>query len=960
MKNKLKKGTYMNRMVKLIFLILLCLIFFGTVYGQTGKIQGSVVDKASGDPLPGANVVLREVGLGAASDFDGNFYVINLSSGKYDIEVTMIGYKKVTIKDITVSMNRTVTLPIEMEMSTIQGEEVIVVADKIRVQKDQTSTVKNISAESISALPIESIDDVISMQAGVVQGHFRGGRSGEVSYMIDGMQVNDSYSGNSKSVDLDPDAIQDMEVITGIFNAEYGRAMSGMVNIIPKEGSNKFEAKASGLFSNYYTGHNNLYVGLDNTDFNRNQDYNFNFGGPIIKNFMTFFTNVRYKHTKGHLNGIQRALPGDYSDFSRPYYVTRYDPDTPWGVHGDVFDIYRYPEKYEGMDLDSVKNSYYGIPEYYREHSGDSSFVPMNWSKNLNYLARLTIKPTSKFKINLTYIDNSSEWQGYSFGRRYMPDGRNTEYENSYSYQVHVNHMISTKLFYNLRVGGDYLKRENYYYKNPIDPRITRNSGLSPGYGGRSSGKFSTKGDLTWQLNKNHSIKTGFDFIQHEVKILNKPVRNVFRNEPALSDSILYDYENNVVVLPEEYWELELVPDSVFGMDNYTKKPYEFSAFIQDKMEFDDMTINIGFRYDYFNSNTVYPSNYRNPANQIYYPDSLREERYSTYPNAKPQIQLSPRFGLSYSLSDLASLHFAYGHFFQMPSLGNYYQAHRFEIGENDFSTTLGNPNLKAQKTVKYELGLQQELMENLLLDVSIFYKDIYNLTTVKVRETYNRIRYGLYGNKDYGNTKGLELKLDYYSRPWTLGVNYTLMYTRGNANDPNSTYSAISGNVDPVPVLIPMSWDQRHTFNFNLGYVKDRYGISLVGLYNSGTRYTWNPIQESRLQKVRLYENNEKGPYSITFDMKSHYAISLTDNIKMKFSLSVYNLFDRKNVGVDPNSSSPYVNNTTGQANVIIEQDETIALYKSDFIYYGDSYINPANYVTPREIKFGIDLLFK
>lgn len=937
------------------------LIFCTVLQAQTGKIRGQVIDKESGEPLSGVNVILRGAsGIGTATDMNGNYILLNVSPGKYEMAFSMMGYQQYVVKDVDVSVNRTTTIDAGLSPGTIQGESIVVQAERIKVKKDQTSTVKNISSDNISTLPVENIDQVVQMQAGVVQGHFRGGRSGEVSYMIDGMQINDSYTGDSKSVNLDPDAVQDMEVITGIFNAEYGRAMSGMVNIIPKEGGSTFEGKVSGLFSNYYTDNTDLFIGLDPTEVTRNQDYSINLGGPIIKDKITFFTNLRYRDILGHLNGIRRFNPGDYSDLSRPYYVTGKAPNTPWGVYEKEFDFYRYPEKYEGIDTDSLVNTLTGIPQFYSEHTGDSAYVPMNWSKNLNFLGRLTLKPFSKFKINLTYINNSDEWQGYDFGSRFSPDGRQTNYRNSYSYQMRINHMLSTKLFYNLSFGGDYLKQESYYYKDPIDPRYTRNSGLPPGYSGRSSSKISAKGDITWQVNKHHSIKAGFDAIYHEVSIFNKPVRNVYRNEPALYDSIIYDYENEKVILPEGLYELELVPDTVFGMDNYTKNPYEFSGFIQDKMEFEDMTINIGLRYDYFNSNTIYPTNYRNPANQIYYPDSLRDERYSDYPDAEPQIQLSPRFGLSYSLSDVASLHFAYGHFFQMPQLSHFYTNHRFLVGERDFTSTLGNPNLDAQKTVKYELGLQQELMPNLLLDVSIFYKDIYNLTTVKVRETYNRVRYGLYGNKDYGNTKGLELKLDYFSRPWRLGVNYTLMYTRGNANNPTSTYNAISGNVDPVPVLIPMSWDQRHTFNMSLGYVQENYGINLVGYFNSGTRYTWDPIDESRLEKVRLYDNNAVGPYSISIDLKSHYSIDISERFAMKFTLSVYNLFDRLNVGTNPVTSQPYVNNTTGQANVIIEREETIEQYRSNFLEYQESYVNPGVYVTPREVKFGVNILFK
>ena len=105
--------------------------------------------------------------------------------------------------------------------------------------------------------------------------------------------------------------------------------------------------------------------------------------------------------------------------------------------------------------------------------------------------------------------------------------------------------------------------------------------------------------------------------------------------------------------------------------------------------------------------------------------------------------------------------YFSYGHFFQMPPMYAMYQNNSFLVDPNDYVTTMGNTLLEPEKTITYELGLWQGLSRNLSLDVALFYRDIYNLLSTKIITTYNQVKYGLYSNKDYGNVRGLELKLD-------------------------------------------------------------------------------------------------------------------------------------------------------------------------------------------------------
>ena len=168
----------------------------------TGKISGVIVEEDSNEPLPGANIYLVNTSYGTASDAGGRFTIINIPPGKYVLKVDMIGYKSVQMDELIISVNRTTSLDIEMDQTVIEGEVVTVEVSRLTQKKDQTGTIKNISSEEIDALPVENIGSVINMQAGVVNGHFRGGRNTEVTYMVDGVQVDESFGGGSAAVDI--------------------------------------------------------------------------------------------------------------------------------------------------------------------------------------------------------------------------------------------------------------------------------------------------------------------------------------------------------------------------------------------------------------------------------------------------------------------------------------------------------------------------------------------------------------------------------------------------------------------------------------------------------------------------------------------------------------------------------------------------------------------------------------
>jgi len=212
------------------FFVIVFLAYWNGVWaGTTGKIVGQVVDAETGEPLPGANIQIEGTPMGAATDEDGQFLIINVPVGTYTVEV---------------------------------------VAERPLVRRDQTASIAEFSGEDIRQLPVETFQEVLSLQAGVTVDpaggiHIRGGRSSEITYIVDGIPITDEYSG-LPSVSVENNVIEELRLVSGAFNAEYGKAMSGVVNIVTREGGNRWEVDGRGYVGDYVSSHRSIFMNIDN------------------------------------------------------------------------------------------------------------------------------------------------------------------------------------------------------------------------------------------------------------------------------------------------------------------------------------------------------------------------------------------------------------------------------------------------------------------------------------------------------------------------------------------------------------------------------------------------------------------------------------------------------------------------------------------------------------------------
>ncbi len=897
-----------------IVFILLFVVLLSDAFAQTtGKIIGKILDGETNEPVAGANVLLLDTRLGASTDLDGDFMILNIPPGTYNLEFQMIGYNTVREEGLVVSVNRTTSTTIELTPAVLESEVIVVTAEKVAIKRDQTSSIRNISSDDIKILPVDFIEQIVELQPGIVGNHFRGGRGNEVAYMVDGVMVTDALYREDQMVEINPNVVQDMEVITGVFNAEYGNAMSGVVNIVTKEGGNKIQGAGSVNFGNYVTSHKDVYVGLEETGTPHIRDFKLGLSGPVLTDKINFIVDGRYFYNSGYLNGINRFNVDDYSDFRE------------------------YP------------NNYISVA------SGDGSIVPLNDREESYLFGKLSFKPIQALKASLIYTYNDTKGQGYSHGNFYNPYGVGTYQNNSQMLALHINHMLSPKAFYELKLSHINFERGNYLYEDPLDPRYVHDF-----YGSGTGQWFSTGGqsknhstgteatsriklDLTWQVHKRHNLKAGIDISKIWLDQNNINIRNKYEGTD-LEAMFTTDPLTGKRTYP--YYEPEIRSDNSVYTDRYKKEPVFFAAYMQDKMEFEDMVINFGVRFDWFDPNTVYPTNWRNPGNQDYFQD---KSRISEYPKADPQYQFSPRLGLAYEVGETALLRFSYGHFMQVPPLNYYYQNSTFLV--TDLGTAMGNPNLKAQKTIQYEIGLWLQLTREMDFEVAVYSRDIYDLLSSKLVYSYSQLRFGVYDNKDYGNARGIELKYQARLSEFTINANYTLQYTRGVADTPDLAYNRAGQDQDPVNKLIPLEWDQRHTFNLTTAYNTRNFGLTFLFLYHSGRPYSWAPIVESPLALINLLPNNQVRPSQFRVDLTAFYNLFSIKGVDVRLTLLAYNIFDTLNENT--------VNETTGRAYTGIVRPVDLATYRSDFSSYYDVIQNPAMFAAPRSVRLGLGFQF-
>ncbi|MBN1300025.1 MAG: TonB-dependent receptor [Melioribacteraceae bacterium] len=918
-------------------------------YAQSGKISGRVLDSA-GEPLPFVNIIVMGTNFGAASDIDGYYSILNIRPGNYSVKASAIGYQSKTVENVRVSIDLTTKVDFDLpEEGVALGQDVVVVASKPLVTKDLTASTAIVSADDIANLPVTEFSEVLSLKAGVVgnNGGFnvRGGRGGEVSYTIDGVPVTDVYDG-STVVDVNASAIQELQFVSGAFNAEYGKALSGIINLATKEGNNQYNGTITSYIGDYFSPNKDIFTGVDQFEPLSIRNLEGSLSGPIIKDQLYFYANARYIYFDGWLNG---------KEIYKPWDITYFNENAA-------------PEE-----------------QYTFQQSGSGDIVSMNWSERVYLQGKLTYYLLPNFKINYNYMNDRTRYMDYDHFYKLNPSGRPQKFRWGHSNILTLTHTLGSNTFYQLSGSYFFKKYNEYVYSNIDDPRWAHNrlssqqpqNGFSFSTGGQDNSTFKRitnsigiKFDITSQVTRIHQVKAGIEFNRN----------NVFAEDITLLQYI--DGYFNGTIDPERLngkfdpgedgipdpditgypFVSRRIPDindpeenlSIYKIDN---TPTEFSAYIQDKIELNEMIVNVGLRFDYFQPDGKILSDPSDP--DIYRPKrpeniakTLDERRTFWYKDAEAKWQLSPRLGVAFPITDRGVIHFSYGHFFQIPSYELLYRNSEYKLpiaGEN--AGIVGNADLRPEQTISGEIGLQQAITDDLTIDLTGYFRDIKDLTGTRadiIRMFGGAGSYSQLVNSDFGFVKGIIFSLNKrFSNNWSGTIDYTLQSAKGNASDPNAVAEQRSRGEEPEVQLVPLNWDQTHTVNITFAYSAEAWGFSLIGQYGSGFPYT--PSQSENLTKILT--NSLLKPSLFNADLRAYYNLTLFD-LNLNIFARVYNLFDIEN--------QVNVYNDSGTADFTLaeqlrRQDGSLELVNTLDEYYR----NPTYYSEPRRIELGFSISY-
>ena len=815
--------------------------------GTTGKIAGKIVDARTNEGMIGVNIVVVGTSTGASSNLDGDYFILNLPPGTYDLRASAVGYTPSSVTNVRVLVDQTSHVDFSLQEQSVQMNDIVVTASRPIVQKDLTSTVSSMTSDQISSLPLEDVASVVNLQAGVVDGHFRGGRSSEVKYLIDGVSVNDVYSG-AFTMQAEVNSIAEIQVLSGTFNAEYGEALSGIVNQVTKIPGDKYSGELSAYTGDYMTSRTGLFPHINHISPADLHNYQANLSGPVplMGSLLKFFVSGRYFYDDGYLYGRRIFNPKDSSNFGNN------DPS-----------------------------------KWYVGATGDSAYVPMNFQKRFSMQGKLEINVGTAKGIVLSAMYQKLDYRDYDHSFVLNPDGDYKKFQTSFLGGLNYTQVLSSAAFidYNSSVYVSDFKQ--YVYEDPLDPRYVNpvrlqdagaNSFLTGGTQNwhflHNTNSYTGKIDLTAQVDPVHQLKGGLEADFHKLHY---------------TDFQIHVDETSGFVPALPAW-------GSIDYNDYVTHPYQLAAYVQDKIELPYMVLNVGLRFDYFQPDGSTLNN----------PDSISAlDAYTApYPpqyftKASAKYQLSPRIGISYPITERGAIHLSYGHFFQIPPFEYLYNNPNFHIPLSSnfpdlIGNTIGNADLQPQRTTMYEIGLQQELTPTLGLTVTGYYKDIRNLLGVRLYVKNNFKKFAEYVNRDYGAVKGFTVSLE---RRLVDGFGGTLDYTyqtaNGDASDPNDDYNKAQASppIQSNLQLVPLAWDRRHSLNMTLT-AGDPGNISgsLIGRAGSGLPYT--PSLEN--QRTGL-ENSDNMPAFYDVDMYVTKFFKVGDYAVSVF-LKVYNLFDTAN----------------------------------------------------------------
>ena len=875
-----------------------------------GSITGVIRNQETGEKLDYANVVLTRVAdgaqWGAMSLGGGRFYLNGIPAGDYELKVLYLGYKP-EVKQIHLASGDNLEFTFDLEVTVVKQFDVFTVeGTSIMVEVKDTSTEHTIGSEDLTDYAVDTVEEAVGRQAGVVSRggelHVRGGRSGEISFRVDGVAVDDPLGGGALSVSTF--SVAQVQTVTGGQDPEYGNALSGVVDIQTREGrEDKFEVNLRfttddfGRQDRTYTNYDRLELGMGGPtgvprltwflsgDLRFSDQENFNralrpetkvelFGTEIFKYRRRQFNDAKgsiklaYKLDEQGSKKLTAEFIGNYT--RREQYLPN------WDVQGYVRQLVRMPVVSEnGSQLEF--NGRYG------------EFLYGPWLDRLQSLTTtraVAVETASGMRTQSMPVIRLRDLRGneqLAIAQPVLITPRNprglfsTEKEDSsYTFvnsadkgpqstnfigqaKLFFRHAITDDTFYTLKLARIEFDNLQTVADDKLPVEFIHGGLRSPAPFGDTTFQFFNGNDFYTDPDNPFFVTSGSDWPFYN----DQNTKQYSLNFDVTSNR--YEGHKLKMGLRVVYNDLQRASFNFPGqtnIDRFTGRVLqgtsrnvfhsfnpESSFYLQDRWEYEGMVISGGFRWDMFS-----PGN----AAEIEVDNEELDRNVFKYKH-----QISPRLGFAFPISERDGFSFHYGRFVQFPGRDVLF-ASQSTVGN---SSILGNPNLDSELTVQYQAAIKHQFNDYLAAQFAVYNKDIFGLisaTQVTDEATGNVL--ARFINKAFGNARGVELTLErrFHNR-WAFEIAYTYAFADGVAS--SQAFGADPNGLKFLPNQeLPLDWDQRHSLAMDLRIAEpNSWAASLTFDYGSG--FPWTPFFRFERKQDPLLENSRRLP--ATFDVR-------------------------------------------------------------------------------------------
>lgn len=963
------------------------------------RIIGNVKDADTKEALFGANVFLEGTTLGAATDDEGNFFIINVPVGSYNLKVSMIGYAAKVIQNVSISSDRVTSVDIELQTTVLQSEEVVVVAKKTSLHKEVSSTQLVVSGQDMKMTTgVREINSFLSKLPGIGEDNgylsIRGGSADQTGAMINGMSYVNSAVGNAETT-IPLSAVEEVSLLSGGYTAEYGNFRSGLINVSTKSGSkSKYEGTVS--FS------------MDQSHMRRFGD---SFYDPNNANLRSFLdpavafvgTEVAWQDDN-YLRGQYPAFKG-WNEMTRQYNLGRLEEEqaTPLDMYllaawmhmtepdydalaeqgytvsdeqKRLFADHRMKE--DGVDW-NFDGGFGGPVPFIGKALGDATFYISNVSSEKYYVMPVTLRSQKSYTTLMTISSNPSSALSVSYNglwKRqtgvspvrppwgdapdvssaggFMPQdnvkfiNRNSD-RDVYWYDQSLYPILDQTTIMN-GISMNYVLNKSSYFDFSINHLYIKNH--SPNGDNRDTTMITAFGPFNvdempygkWQFASKHEVD-GYKYPSYDALpgvfrrfrskegdlIDNSKVEQVQAKLNFVSQINSHNYlktgiEYNYIDINHHFFEIWNQNAYNTYEFNYHRIPSQTGLYIQDQIDYEGITANLGVRFDYYyGGGGRWPTG--DPFSEMFRPQAVDTSLYSYLESGKSYIwdlwekydkehpgflqdiqnyfTVSPRVGLSFPITVDSKFYFNYGQFRSNPPYYSMYQF-RYRYDKNGVYE-MSNPNLEPPRTTSYELGFAVNPYQSYIMRLSGYYKDVTGQHgTVQYINEVGNIDYDLWANNEYEDIRGFEFSVEKSDYSWiNFWINFNYMLSKsGNVgrsvvsdktinNDQEGLYQGGQSRSLPLPRVnanVTFRSPGKWITNVLGGYLLGNWTMSIYGSWRTGSYFTYNPLEKPFL------ENNMQYPDYYMVDLKISKTFELVGT-KATFYVDISNLLNIKNI---------------------------------------------------------------